>query len=109
MLLGIKVNLHEIKVDLYGLPHGSVKCKYIKCPCVNAIQFCVKFCQVLNCPELTCLELVVFSVVALIKKPRYLNPLHLKISMHILYTVFYTFPKVLTRRFCLIIKSSYTC
>ena len=34
-----------------------------------------------------------------------LNPLHPKISMHILHTVFYTFPKVLSRRFCLTIKS----
>ena len=38
-----------------------------------------------------------------------LNPLHPKISMHILHTVFYTFPKVLSRRFCLTIKSSCTC
>ena len=32
-----------------------------------------------------------------------LNPLHPNISMHILHTVLYTFPKVLTRRICLII------
>ena len=32
------------------------------------------------------------------------NPLHPKISMHILHTVLYTFPKVLTRRICLPIK-----
>ena len=30
------------------------------------------------------------------------NPLHPNISMHILHTVLYTFPKVLTGRICLI-------
>ena len=75
----------------------------MKYSCVNAIQFCVKlFCQVLSYPEL-----VVCSVVAL--NQIYLNPLHPKIIMHILHTVFYTFPKVLTRRICLIIKSFSTC
>ena len=75
----------------------------MKYSCVNAIQFCVKlFCQVLSYPEL-----VVCSVVALNQID--LNPLHPKISMHILHTVFYTFPKVLTRRFCLVIQSSCTC
>ena len=34
-----------------------------------------------------------------------LNPLHSSISIHILHTVLYTFPKVLTRRICLTIKS----
>ena len=29
-----------------------------------------------------------------------INPLHPNISLHILYTVLYTFPKVLTRRIC---------
>ena len=33
------------------------------------------------------------------------NPLHPNISMHILHTVLYTFPTVLTRRICLTIKS----
>ena len=33
------------------------------------------------------------------------NPLHPNISMHILHTVLYTFPRVLTRRICLTIKS----
>ena len=33
------------------------------------------------------------------------NPLHPNISMHILHTVLYIFPKVLTRRICLTIKS----
>ena len=32
------------------------------------------------------------------------NPLHPNISMHILHTVFFTYPKVLTRRICLTIK-----
>ena len=32
------------------------------------------------------------------------NPLHPNISMHILHTVLYTFPVVLTRRICLTIK-----
>ena len=34
-----------------------------------------------------------------------INPLHPKISIHILHTVFSTFPKVLIRRFCRTIKS----
>ena len=34
-----------------------------------------------------------------------LNPLHANISMHILHTIINTFPKVLTRRICLLIKS----
>ena len=34
------------------------------------------------------------------------NPLHPNISMYILHTVLYTFPKVLTRRIYLTIKSS---
>ena len=35
-----------------------------------------------------------------------INPLNPNISLHILLTVLYTFPKVLIRRFCLIIKAS---
>ena len=35
------------------------------------------------------------------------NPLHPNISWHVLHTVFITFPKVLTRRTCLTIKSFY--
>ena len=35
--------------------------------------------------------------------------LHPKISIHILHTVLYKFPKVLRRRICLTIKSSCTC
>ena len=34
-----------------------------------------------------------------------INPLHPNISLHILLTVLYTFPEMLTRRICLIIKS----
>ena len=37
-----------------------------------------------------------------------LIPLHPNISMHILHTVLYTFPKVLTRRICLTIKSFFS-
>ena len=33
------------------------------------------------------------------------DPLHPNIIMHILHTVLYTFPEVLTRRICLLIKS----
>ena len=33
-----------------------------------------------------------------------INPFHPNISLHILLTVLYTFPEVLTRRICLIIK-----
>ena len=36
------------------------------------------------------------------------NPLHPSISMHILHTVLSTFPKVLTRRICLTIKSFFS-
>ena len=35
-----------------------------------------------------------------------LSPLNPKISIHILYTLLYTFPLVLTRRICLTIKVS---
>ena len=35
----------------------------------------------------------------------FINPLHPNISMQFLHTVLYTFPKMLTRRRCLIIKS----
>ena len=35
-------------------------------------------------------------------------PLHPDVSMHILITVIYTFPKVLTRRICLAIKSFFS-
>ena len=35
----------------------------------------------------------------------HLNPLHPNISMHILHTVLCTFPKVLTGRICLTVKS----
>ena len=39
------------------------------------------------------------------KFERTVNSLHPNISMHILYTVLLTFPKVLGRRICLKIKS----
>ena len=34
-----------------------------------------------------------------------INPLHLNINMHILYTVLYKYPKVLIRRICVTIYS----
>ena len=40
--------------------------------------------------------------------PANINPLQPKISIYILHTVFYTFSKVLTKRFCLTTKSSCT-
>ena len=40
--------------------------------------------------------------------PYNINPLHLDISMHILVTVLYTFPKMLIRRICLAIKSFFS-
>ena len=39
--------------------------------------------------------------------PRALNPLYPSISKHILHTALYTFPEVLTRRFCLLNKASF--
>lgn len=36
-----------------------------------------------------------------------LQPLHLYISIKIPHTLFYTFPLLLTRRICLVIKASY--
>ena len=36
------------------------------------------------------------------------NPLHPNISMHILHTVLYTFPNLLTGRICLTIKSFFS-
>ena len=38
-----------------------------------------------------------------------LNPLHPNISMYILHTGLHTFPKVLTRRICLLIKGFFRC
>ena len=37
-----------------------------------------------------------------------LNPLHPNISRHILHTVLYTYPKVLTRRICLTNRSLFS-
>ena len=37
-----------------------------------------------------------------------LNPFHPNFSMHILYTVPYTFPKVLARRICFAIKNFFS-
>ena len=37
-----------------------------------------------------------------------INPLHPNISMHILHNVLYTFPKMLTRRIWLTIKSFFS-
>ena len=42
-----------------------------------------------------------------VMNPRALNPLYPSISKHILHTVLYTFPEVLTRRFCLLNKASF--
>ena len=38
--------------------------------------------------------------------PAVINPLHPNISIHILHTLLYTFPLILTRRICLTIKAS---
>ena len=38
----------------------------------------------------------------------FFNPFYPSISMHILYTVLYTFPKVLTRKVCLKIKNFFS-
>ena len=43
----------------------------------------------------------------IVKEMTLVDPLHLNISMHILHTVPYIFPKVLTRRICLTIKSCF--
>ena len=47
----------------------------------------------------------IMTTECIILKCLIINPLHPNISLHILLTVLYTFPKVLTRRICLIIKS----
>ena len=44
-------------------------------------------------------------ITCFLKFLHFFNPLHPIISMHILHTVLCTFPKVLTRRICLSIKS----
>ena len=41
----------------------------------------------------------------IVKKKSLCNPFNPEINTHILHTVLYTFPKVLTRRICLIIKN----
>ena len=38
----------------------------------------------------------------------YFKPLNPNVIMHILNTVLYTFPKVLTKRICLLIKSVFS-
>ena len=38
-----------------------------------------------------------------------INPLHPNISMHILYTALYTFPKVLAKRICFDVNESDPC
>ena len=43
-------------------------------------------------------------VYVLHSQAKHFNPLHPNISMHILHTVLYTFPNVLTRRICLTIE-----
>ena len=40
--------------------------------------------------------------------PPQVNPLHPNISIHILHTVFHTFPNVLRRRICITIKSFFS-
>ena len=47
----------------------------------------------------------IMTTECIILKCLIINPLHPNISLHILLTVLYTFPKVLIRRICLIIKS----
>ena len=47
---------------------------------------------------------IIFAINETITKLLY-NPLHPNISMHILHTVQYTFPKVMTRRICATINS----
>ena len=42
------------------------------------------------------------------KKNKHVHPLHPNISMYILHTVPYTFPKALSRRICLTIKSFFS-
>ena len=39
----------------------------------------------------------------------FINPSHPNIILHILYTLLYTFPKVLTRRICIVIKNFFSC
>ena len=54
------------------------------------------------------------NLIQLIKSPKslymrlFLNPLPPDISVHILHTIHHTFPKVLTRRICLIITSCFS-
>ena len=68
--------------------------------------------------QMMCFSAIVVSVLIcekwLIASPSWqkvisLNPLHLNISMHILHTVLYTFPKMLTRRICVTIIMTLTC
>ena len=64
------------------------------CVCVYLCQPCLLSELLLDC---------------LVRVPRaYVNPLHPNISMYIFHTVFYTFPKVLTRRICLSIEKIFS-
>ena len=67
--------------------------------------------------QMMCFSTIVVSVLIcekwLIASPSWqvisLNPLHLNTSMHVLHTVLYTLPKVLTRRICVTIIMTLTC
>ena len=58
----------------------------------------------------TCFLSMVFTCfyMLLLLYPCHFHHLHPNINMHILHTVLYTFPKVLTRRICLTIKSFFS-
>ena len=93
------------------------KFQYIMSSCKRAIKVftCLLFFLLLSFPTCWCCKYVLGSKKK--KKKEFmtkqlntscsffsLNPLHPNISMHILHTALYTFPKVLTGRICLPIK-----
>ena len=94
------------------------KFQYIMSSCKRAIKVftCLLFFLLLSFPACWCCKYVLGSKKK--KKKEFmtkqlntscsfffsLNPLHPNISMHILHTALYTFPKVLTGRICLPIK-----
>ena len=75
-----------------------------------SIVFLIEYKLLLLVLSIIHVFLVVFLAVSPCKKKGVLsvNPLHSNISMHILFSVLCTFPKMLIRRVCLKIKSIFS-
>ena len=74
----------------------------------SKLSCCIRFIQLEKKGEGKCLKRKAKPLVTTCHRNREkrLHPLHPNTSMHILLTVLYTFPKVLTRRICFTIKEN---